>query len=96
MQEAIATAIVDEGIRGRLNAAQRHRVLRPVAADAVAFERYLEAVALCREGSERAYLEARELLREALARDPAYGHAHVQMATTYALMAVSCRSSIGV
>ena len=54
----------------------------------MAYELYLEAVHLCEQEIRGAYLDARELLREALTRDPLFAAGHVQMATTYAVMAI--------
>jgi len=88
VEEDIARAIVDEGVRVQLNAEQRRRLLRRPTADPAAYELYLQAVYLCQQETEETYLEARDLLREALTRDPAFGAGHVQMATTFAVMAV--------
>ncbi len=87
VEEQVAAAIIDEAVRTRLSVEERRRVLRRASNDARAFDLYLQAVALCQQETERGYLDARELLREALDRDPAFGHGHVQMATTYAVMA---------
>ncbi|MGD9902492.1 MAG: protein kinase [Vicinamibacterales bacterium] len=88
VEEEIAQAIVDQGVRLRLSADQRRRLLRRTTTDPVAYEQYLRAVHLCQQETEDAYLEARELLDDALARDPRFGAGHVQLATTYAVMAV--------
>lgn len=88
LEEEIARAIVDEGVRVQLNAEQRRRLLRRPTADPTAYELYLQAVYLCQQETEDTYLDARDLLRDALARDPAFGAGHVQMATTFAVMAV--------
>lgn len=88
VEEEIAQAIVDQGVRVRLSAEQRRRLTRRTTTDPVAYEHYLRAVHLCQQETEAAYLEARDLLADALTRDPRFGAGHVQMATTYAVMAV--------
>jgi eukaryotic-like serine/threonine-protein kinase len=88
VEEQIAQAIVDEGVRLRLNAEERRRLVRRDTADPEVFDLYLRAVYLCEQETEAAYLEAREILTRALERDRDFGPAHVQMAATYAVMAV--------
>jgi len=88
VEEQIAQAIVDEGVRLRLNAEERRRLVRRDTADPEVFDLYLRAVYLCEQQTEAAYLEAREILTRALERDRDFGPAHVQMAATYAMMAV--------
>ena len=88
VEEQIAQAIVDEGVRLRLNANQRRRLVRHETTDPVAFDLYLQAVYLCEQETEAGYLEARRILTEALERDPRFSPGHVQMAATYAVMAV--------
>ncbi len=88
VEEQIAQAIVDEGVRLRLNADQRRRLVRHETTDPVAFDLYLQAVYLCEQETEAGYLEARRILTDALERDPRFSPGHVQMAATYAVMAV--------
>ncbi|MBK5299082.1 MAG: protein kinase [Vicinamibacteria bacterium] len=88
VEEQIAQAIVDEGVRLKLSVEQRRRLQRRPTSDPVAYELYLEAVYLCQQEAEASYLDARDLLRDALARDPQFGAGHTQMATTYAVMAI--------
>ena len=88
VEEQLAQAIVDEGVRVRLSADQRQRLVRRDTADPQVFDMYLRAVHLCGQESEAGYLEARSILAEALDRDGHFGPAHVQMAATYAMMAV--------
>ena len=63
-------------------------VLRRPTEDPAAYDLYLRAIPLLEEGTESAYLEARELLQKALARDPNFALAYVALATTYSVMAV--------
>jgi serine/threonine protein kinase len=88
VEEQIAQAIVDEGVKLTLSAEQRRRLTRRPTRDAEAWQQYLQAIYLCQQETEDAYLDARDLLGEALARDPQFAAAHVQMATTFAVMAV--------
>ena len=88
VEEQIAQAIVDDGVRLRLNAEQRRRLVRHETADPLVFDAYLRAVHLCEQETEAAYLEARAVLGPALERDPHFAAGHVQMAATYAVMAV--------
>ena len=88
VEEQLAQAIVDEGVRLRLNANQRRRLVRHETTDPVAFDLYLQAVYLCEQETEAGYLEARRVLTQALDRDPRFSPGHVQMAATYAVMAV--------
>ena len=88
VEEQIAQAIVDDGVRLRLNAKQRQRLVRHETADPQVFDAYLRAVYLCEQETEAAYLEARAVLGPALERDPHFAPGHVQMAATYAVMAV--------
>ena len=88
VEEQLAQAIVDEGVRLTVSAEQRRRLARRPTSDPVAWELYLQAVYLCQRETEEAYLDARDLLAEALDRDPHFAAGHVQMATTFAVMAV--------
>lgn len=88
VEEQIAQAIVNDGVRLRLNAEQRRRLVRLDTDDPLVFDAYLRAVHLCEQETEDAYLEARAVLGPALERDPHFAPGHVQMAATYAVMAV--------
>jgi len=88
IEAEIATAIVDDGVGERLDADIRRRLARVPTTDGAAYALYLRAVDLCQHEDEASYLEARDLLREALTRDPRFAAGHAQMATTYAVMAV--------
>ena len=86
VQDEIARAIMDDGLRLRLSSDERQRVRNPTN-DGEAFDRYLQARHLQRRATEDDYLIARELLRRAIVRDPKFALAHVAMGATYAMMA---------
>ncbi len=86
-QNAIAAAIVDDGVRLRLNGEDR-RQLRSPTKDPAAYELYLRAIHLWSDETEAAYLDSRGLLRQALARDPGFALAYAALATTYSVMAI--------
>ncbi len=86
-QNAIAAAIVDEGVRLRLTGEDR-RQLRSPTKDPASYELYLRAIHLWGDETEAAYLDSRGLLRQALARDPGFALAYAALATTYSVMAI--------
>jgi serine/threonine-protein kinase len=88
MQDGIATAIVDDGIRLRLDPEDRRRLARRPTDDAEAFELYLRARHAMLSDTEQDYVDARALLQKAVARDPKFVLAYVALATTYGLLAV--------
>jgi tetratricopeptide (TPR) repeat protein len=88
IQDQIASAIIDEGIRLRLSGDQRRRLLRKPTNDPAAFELYLRAIQAFEKATEADYLGARDLLRQAIARDRSFSLAYVALATTYSLMAI--------
>ena len=87
VQEEIARAIVDEGIRMRLSTDERRQLVRNPTKDPAAFELYLRAIHSMEEETESGYLAARDFLQQALARDRTFALAYVALATTYSLMA---------
>jgi eukaryotic-like serine/threonine-protein kinase len=88
VQDEIASAIVDEGIRVRLSGDDRSRLARHPTDDPEAYELYLRAVHQHRQENERGYLSARELLQQAIARDAKFALAYAALAATYVVMAV--------
>ena len=86
-QNAIATAIVDDGVRLRLSGEDRRQLGSPTK-DPAAYELYLRAIHLWADETESAYVDSRGLLRQALARDPGFALAYAALATTYSVMAV--------
>jgi serine/threonine protein kinase len=88
LQDDIASAIVDEGIRLPLSDQERLNFARRVTNDPEAYELYLLAVRHYEQETESDYLAAQELLEQAIARDPQFALAHVALATTHAVMAI--------
>jgi serine/threonine protein kinase/tetratricopeptide (TPR) repeat protein len=88
IQDEVASAIVDDGIRLQLSGDDRRQLARRPTDDPAAYDLYLRAIQLCERGAEGDYLEARDLLGKALARDPNFALAYVALATTYSEMAV--------
>jgi eukaryotic-like serine/threonine-protein kinase len=88
VQDEIATAIVNEGIRARLRPEDKQRLVRHPTNDPEAYELYLRALQHHRRDTEEDYLFARSLLQQAVARDPTFAHAYAALASTYAVMAI--------
>lgn len=88
VQDEIASAIVDEGIRLRLSDDERRQLVRHPTDDPDAYELYLRARHLQMRETEGDYLNARELLQHAIARDQKFALAYAALAGTYGAMAV--------
>jgi tetratricopeptide (TPR) repeat protein len=88
VQDEIASAIMDEGIRLRLTGAQRRELARHPTDDPEAYEWYLRARHAIDKVREEDILQARELLQRATARDPRFALAHSLLAATYVTMAI--------
>jgi TolB-like protein/class 3 adenylate cyclase/Tfp pilus assembly protein PilF len=83
IQSEIAKAIADQ-LQARLSPAEKNTIEQPPTTDVVAFEQYSKANTLMlTPGSggpaERAYREAIDLLKSAIARDPAFHAAFCQL-----------------
>ena len=83
LQDAIAAAIVDDGLRLRTTNDERRRLLRRPTNNAMAYDAFLRARAFQMRNSEEDYLRARELLEQAVARDEEFAEALVALAGTY-------------
>ena len=88
VQDEIASAIMDEGIRLRLSGDERRRLVRHFTDDPEAYESYLRARHAMLRGSEEDILQARELLARATTRDPQFALAHNVLAATYVTAAI--------
>ena len=86
VQDEIASAIMDEGLRVRLSTAERSRMIRHPTSDGEAYDLYLQARNLQRRGTEDEYLRSRELLERAFARDEKFSLAYAAMSGLYAMM----------
>jgi TolB-like protein/predicted Ser/Thr protein kinase len=88
VQEEIASAIVEEGIRLRLSGEERRQLVRRPTNDPEAYELFMRAAPFLGQDTEDGYLAARRLLQRALERAPDFALAHVRFASTYGLMAI--------
>lgn len=86
VQDEIASAIMDDGLRVRLTTAERARLVRHPTADADAFDLYLQARHHQRGATEEGYLYSLELLEKATVRDPNFALAYASMSGNYAMM----------
>jgi TolB-like protein len=86
VQDAIASAIMDEGLRVRLTAEERQRIVRHPTTVADAYDLYLQAAYLQRRGTEEDYLYSRELLRRAIVLDPRFAVAYAALAGNHGMM----------
>jgi serine/threonine protein kinase/tetratricopeptide (TPR) repeat protein len=88
IQNEIATAIVDQGIRLRLTGEERRALSSHPTTDPEAYEWYLRARHAVMGTTEEDTLQARELLTRAVRRDPQFAQAHAALAATYIAAAV--------
>jgi eukaryotic-like serine/threonine-protein kinase len=88
VQDDIATAIVDEGIRLRPTVDERRQLARRPTDNAEAYELYLRGRYAIQVDDEDGYLKGRELFRQAVAMDPSFALAFVSLSSTYTVMAV--------
>jgi eukaryotic-like serine/threonine-protein kinase len=86
VQDAIASAIMDEGLRVRLTADERQRLVRHPTTVADAYDMYLQAGYLQRRATEEDYLYSRELLRRAVILDPKFAVAYAALAGNHGMM----------
>jgi TolB-like protein len=86
VQDEIASAIMDDGLRVRLTNAERARLVRHPTIDGDAFDLYLQARYQQRGATEDDYLRSLELLELATVRDANFSLAYAAMSATYAMM----------
>jgi tetratricopeptide (TPR) repeat protein len=87
VQDEIARAIIDEGLRVRPSPEERRELAKRPTDDAEAYELYLRARHAWQADTEEGYLTARALLEQAVKRDSKFALAFVGLAQTYGLMA---------
>ena len=85
VQDEIAGAIMDDGLRVQLTKAEREQLVRHPTTDGDAYDLYLQARYLQRLGTEEDYLYSRELLDRASVRDPSFALAYAALAGNYAM-----------
>jgi serine/threonine-protein kinase len=88
VQDEIARAIMDEGIRLRLTSAERRALARHPTEDPEAYEWYLRSRHAVFRGSEEDIAQAREYLTRAIARDPKFARAYTDLGATYVAAAM--------
>jgi TolB-like protein len=86
VQDEIATAIMDAGLRVRLTSNEREQLVRHPTRDGDAYDLYLQARFYQRLATEEDYLYSRELLDRALARDNTFALAYVALAGNHGMM----------
>jgi serine/threonine-protein kinase len=86
VQDEIASAIMDAGLRLRLTNSEREQLVRHPTTNGDAYDLYLQARFYQRLATEEDYLYSRELLGRALARDPKFAQAHAALAGNYGMM----------
>ena len=87
VQEEIASAIMNDGLRMRLSDDQQRQLARRPTVDGDAYDLYLQSAHLQRRATEEDYLYSRELLKRAVARDPQYAQALAALGGNYGMMA---------
>ncbi len=86
VQDEIAGAIMDAGLRGRLTSQERAQLVRHPTTNGEAYDLYLQARFYQRLATEDDYLYSRELLNRVLSRDPNFALAYASLAGNYAMM----------
>jgi TolB-like protein/aminoglycoside phosphotransferase (APT) family kinase protein len=86
IQDEIAAAIMDDGLRVQLTSAERQQLVRHPTTDGDAYDLYLQARFVQRRATEEDYLYSRELLERAIVRDPKFTLAYAALAGNYAMM----------
>jgi serine/threonine-protein kinase len=88
VQDEIAAAIVDEGLRLRVSDKDRRLVARRPTNSAEAYDLYMQGLHYNRSDSESDYLRAIDLGKQAVEIDPKFTLALLLLAGTYTSMAV--------
>jgi len=88
IQDQIASAVVNEGIRMKLGPEDRRRLTHHPTENLEANELYMRARSHHDKETEADYLTARQLLLQALAKDGQFSLAYWLLASNYAIMTV--------
>jgi tetratricopeptide (TPR) repeat protein len=88
IQEEITRSIVEDGIKLKLSGEEERQLAQRMTDDPQALDLYMRARHLQEGETEEQYLKERELLKQAVARDPRFARAYIGLATTYAVMAI--------
>ncbi len=88
VQEEIAQAIFDDGLRMELTDAERRELADNPTRDGEAYDLYLQARYLQRRATENDYLEAIELLERAIVRDAEFAGAYLMLSGIHSALAI--------
>ena len=83
VQDEIANAILDDGLRVQLSNDERLELVRHPTVDGEAYDLYLQARYLQRRATENDYLEALELLDRAVVRDRGFAGAYLMQSSIH-------------
>ena len=86
VQDEIAAAIMDDGLRVRLTNNEREQLVRHPTTDGDAYDLYLQARFYQRLATEEDYLYSRELLERVIVRDPKFALAYMSLGANYAMV----------
>jgi serine/threonine-protein kinase len=85
-QDEIAAAILNDGLRMRLNDADRRRLVSHLTNNAEAYDLYLHAAYISRHPNEGAYENTLRMLTRAIELDPKFAEAYSEIAAIHAVM----------
>ena len=88
VHDEIAAAIIRDGLGVSLDEEDQRRFKGVLTSSSGAYDLYLQAVHHFRLQEEEAYLDARDLLTQAISQDGAFALAWVTLASTYSVMAI--------
>jgi TolB-like protein/tetratricopeptide (TPR) repeat protein len=86
VQDEMATAIMDDGLRVRLSNAERRQLVRHPTNNTEAYDLYLQAQHLQRVPTEEGYFNARKLLERAIALDPKFAAAYASLGGIHSML----------
>jgi serine/threonine-protein kinase len=86
VQDEIATAIMNDGLKLRLSNADQRQLVRRPTENAEAYDLFLQAQHLQREPTEENYLNGAKLLDRAVQRDPKFAAAYASLSGMYAML----------
>jgi serine/threonine protein kinase/Tfp pilus assembly protein PilF len=89
VQDAIATEIVNDGIRLQLSDEDRNRLVRHATENADAYELFLQAKYLHEQQERDLNLQARGLFERAIALDPKFALAYAALGATFSTAAIN-------
>jgi serine/threonine protein kinase/tetratricopeptide (TPR) repeat protein len=88
LQDEIGRSVIEDALRLRLNDDDRRRLMPSLSADREAYTLYERGMDHMHREDEEGYLMARELLTQAVTKDPDFALAYVGLASSYQVMAL--------